>query len=255
MLDLHLDGCIVQSIEVRRLCFHDFVPAQRQGLGHRHTVLIGADGVHQIAGAVVVDLEYGAGDRGAGGPAVHAVVVGAGLGHLDLPCDGGILPFNLRHLARLDIDGALLGVRDISLILQLPQVEAARGGQVLKPSIAPVVRGLLVNGVMAAAIQDERHAGDALSVRGGNFMEQDAGEGCVSHGLAGGLPIFYSKVNGRIVQFEALCALGFQCVVIAILQREIGPAIPPGGHSVHQSVVRYPPYLKGHAGKPLRLVR
>ena len=86
-------------------------------------------------------------------------------------------------------------------------------------------------------------------------MEQDAGEGRVGHGLAGGLPIFYGKVNGGRVQFEALGALGFHGIVTAILQGEVSPAVPPGGHGVHQGVVRSPADFKSGVGDALCFVR
>ena len=53
VFDLHVDGGLVQGVEVRRLGFHHLVPAQGQGLGHGHAVLVGADGIDKVPGAVV----------------------------------------------------------------------------------------------------------------------------------------------------------------------------------------------------------
>ena len=115
-LQLHLYGGLVQTIKLRGLGLHDLVSAQGQRLGYRHAIFIRPDSIHQFSGPVVVDLEYGVGNGGAGGPAVYGVVVRRGLGDLDLPGDGGILPFYLGGLSGLHIDRFLLRVRDVPLI-------------------------------------------------------------------------------------------------------------------------------------------
>lgn len=86
-------------------------------------------------------------------------------------------------------------------------------------------------------------------------MNEDAGDGIIGHGQFCGLPVLHGKVVGRGVQLEALRALRLHGVVAAVLQGHKDAAGFPGGHGVHQSVVRHPANFKGHAGQPLRLVR
>ena len=50
---------------------------------------------------IKADLKLGSGDGIARGPAVHAVVVRAGLDDLDLACDWGILPLQLGRIVTL----------------------------------------------------------------------------------------------------------------------------------------------------------
>ena len=90
---------------------------------------------------------------------------------MDLACDGGVLPGHFHGFARFNIDRAELGVRDIALIFQFAQIVSATLRQVLKPGIAPVIRGLLVDRCVRLIVENERHAGDALAVRGGDLMQ------------------------------------------------------------------------------------
>src|SRR5699024_3125599 len=116
-----------------------------------------------IAGPGVVDLKLRVGNGRPGGPAVHGVVVRAGFGDLNLAGDGGVLPGDLRGGAIGDIDGLELLIHDVALILQLPQVVAAGAGQVVDIDIAPVIRGVLPNGILIAVIEQEGHTVDALT--------------------------------------------------------------------------------------------
>ena len=116
-LNLHLDGGLIQAVEIRRLGLHDFVAAQGERPGGCNAVLVRLNRIDQVAGPGVVDLKLCAGDGGAGGPAVDAVVVRGGLGHLDLSSDGGILPLHLGGFPRLHIDGLFLCVGNIALVL------------------------------------------------------------------------------------------------------------------------------------------
>ena len=139
VLDLRLDGRLVQAVKVRCLGFHDLISAQRQRPGGGDAVLVCPDGIHQVSGPGVVDLELGVGDGSPGRPAVHGVVVRRGLGHLDLSSDGRVLPDDFRSGAIGDVDGLELLIHDISLILQLPQVVAAGAGQVVDVDIAAII--------------------------------------------------------------------------------------------------------------------
>ncbi|CAN4014237.1 DUF2508 domain-containing protein, partial [Dysosmobacter welbionis] len=57
VLDLHLDGSLVQAIEIRGFGFDHFVARQRQGLGDGDTIFVRADGIYQLAGPGVINLE------------------------------------------------------------------------------------------------------------------------------------------------------------------------------------------------------
>ena len=171
-----------------------------------------------------------------------------------MPGNGSVLPFDLRCLARFDIDRALLGVGDVALVFQLPQVVPARS-QALKPDIAPIIGGLLVDRGVATIIEDEGHTGDALAVRCGHLVDEDAGDGVVFHDDRFAFSVLHREIVGRVVQLEALRTLRLHGIVAAILQSDKDTAGGPGGHGVHQSVIRHPADLKGYAGKPLGLVR
>ena len=171
-LQLHLDRGLVQSIKLRCLGFHDFVPAQGQGLGDRHAVPVRFDSIYQLPGPVIVDLKNGVGNGRPGGPAIHAVVIRRSLGDLNLSGNGRVFPFHLGGFPGLDIDGFLLGIRDIALVLQLPQIIAARL-QILDIDIAPIVRGVLAYGGVAAVVEQEAHPVDAFSCAFVCLMDED----------------------------------------------------------------------------------
>ena len=171
-LQLHLYGGLVQTIKLRGLGLHDLVSAQGQRLGYRHAIFIRPDSIHQFSGPVVVDLEYGVGNGRPGGPAIHAVIVRRGLGDLNLSGNGRVFPFHLSGLPGLDIDGFLLGIRDIALILQLLQIVAACL-QILDIDIAPIIRGVLAYGGVAAVVEQEAHPVDAFSCAFVCLMDED----------------------------------------------------------------------------------
>ena len=123
------------------------------------------------------------------------------------------------------------------------------------PMLASVVGGLLVDGVVAAVIQDERHTRDALTISSRNFVKQDAGHGRIGYGQFRGLPILYGEIMGRAVQLEPLGTLDLHGIIIVILQCYKDAAALPGGHGVHQGIIRHPPDFKGGIGDALRLVR
>ena len=164
VFNLHVNGGLVQPVEVSGLGFHHLVAAQGQGLGHGHTILVGADGIDKVAGAVVVDFKHGAGDGGASGPAVHAVVVGAGLGDLDLSCDGGVLPGDGGAAAVFHINGLGLGVQDIALgALDLPDSVPAIIQLLVDIDIPLVVALIGADGVALGIGQQELYAINALA--------------------------------------------------------------------------------------------
>ena len=202
----------------------------------------------------MVNLELGAGDGGASGPAIHGVVVRAGLGDLNLSCDGRVLPLHQGHLARLDVYRFHLGVRDIPRIVQLPQVVAATVRQALDIDVSPVVRSVLSNGLAGAVIEEEAHAADALLGDGIDLMDQDTRKSLVFHRQSGVFSILHGEIVGCGVQLEFLGALGFHRVVIRRVQLEADPAIAAGGDGVHQPAVVGAADLEGHIGDALFLV-
>ncbi len=74
--------------------------------------------------------------------------------------DGDVFPLHQGGLASGDIDRFHLGVGDVALILQLPQVVPARNRQVLDVNIPGIVGGVLPDGGVGAVIQQEGHALD-----------------------------------------------------------------------------------------------
>ena len=116
MLQVGGQYLLIDTVIRRGLDLPDGVSGEGQGLGSRQSPAVRADGIYHVP-SLVRDLKHGPLQQRPGGQAGGGVVVGGLLDDLDLACDGGILPFNLRYLARLDIDGAELGVRDIALIL------------------------------------------------------------------------------------------------------------------------------------------
>ena len=219
MLDLHLNGRFVQSIEVRRLGLHDFVPAQRQGLRHGHTVFIGADGVHKVPGAGMVNFKYRAGDGGAGRPAVHRVIVGAGLGHLDLAGDGGILPGDGGAAAVLHIDGLWLGVQNIALrALDLPEGVPAILQLMVDIDIALVVALIGADGVAPGVGQEKFHAVDTLAGYAVDLVNEGAPGLPVGDLQSSGLAVLHLDLMGCIVQTVALGGLQLHHLIPALFR-------------------------------------
>ena len=250
---LYLYGGLVQAIKLRGLGLHDLVPAQGQRLGYRHAIFIRPDSIHQFSGPVVVDLEYGVGNGGAGGPAVHGVVVRRGLGDLDLPGDGGVLPLHFCGLPGLDIDGLFLCVRDISLIFQLSQVVAARL-QVLNADITPVITGVLSNGGVVAVIEEEGHSIDALSGGAVGLVDQDTGHSLIGDLEGFSLAVHHLKIVRSTVQLESIRSLNFNGIICAIYQRYKSTAVFSGGDSIYQFIVHFP-NLKGSPRNTLIFIR
>ena len=151
--------------------------------------------------------------------------------------DGRILPLHQGGLTRLDIDRAQLGVRDVALIFKFTQVKTAISLQDLEPGVAPVVSGLLVDGVMAAVIKNERYAGDTISVRGGDFVYQDAGDGLVFNDLLSDLAILDREVMPGGIQFESRGAFLLHGIIIALGKRSKHSAGISRGNGVYQGII------------------
>ena len=253
MLNLHLNGRFVQAVEVRRPGFNDFIAGQRQRLAHGHTIFISPDGIHQTARPGVVNLKLCVRDRGPSGPSVHRVIVGAGLGDLDLARDGGILPLNLGDFSGLHINSLELVVHNIALVLQLTQIESARTGQIINIDISPVIRGVLTNRLPIAIIKQENDTRDSLTVRV-HLVDENTTDGLVGHSLTGDLSILHREIDGGSVQAERAGTVRFHRVVITGLQREIDLAVFPCGDGVHQCVIADIADLERRVRNPLRFV-
>ena len=232
MFDLHLDGCLIQSVKFRRLGFYDLVPRQRQRFAHRQAVFIRLDRIHQTVGAGVVNFKDGVGDGRPGRPAVHRVVVGADLRHLDLTGDGGILPLDFCGFAGLYIHGLFLRVGNISLIFQFTQIKTA-SGQIFKTDIPSVIAGFLRTGVVAVVVENERNAVDALAGGAVDLVNEDTGNGFVGHRFGGRLSIFHGEIDGRAVKQESPARFRFHGIVAAAFQRNIHAPIRSGGDGIH----------------------
>ena len=161
----------------------------------------------------MVNFKYRAGDGGAGGPAVHRVIVGAGLSYLDLASDGCILPLHLGDLSGAHIDGFQPLVHDIALIFQFSEIVAARLCQIVDIDISPVIRGILTNRLMVAVIEQENGSGDARAVRV-YLVDENTADGLVGHSFASDLPILHREIDGGGVQAERAGTVGFHRIVI-----------------------------------------
>ncbi|CAN4021027.1 HNH endonuclease, partial [Dysosmobacter welbionis] len=254
VLQIGSQDLLVDAIIGRGLDLPDGIERQGQLFGNRKPPAIALDGVHQIAG-LVINLKDRPLQERPSGQAVGGIVVRGPLDNLNLASDGRILPLHQGGLTRLDIDRAQLGVRDVPLILQLAQVKTTASLQVLKPGIAPVIGGLLVDGVMTAVIENERYAGDTFPVRGGDFVYQDAGDGLVFDDLLGDLAILDGEIVPGGIQFESGGAFLLQGIIIALGKRSKHSARVSGGNGVYQGVIRCLVDLKNGVRKPLRLVR
>ena len=247
VLDLHLNGRLIQPVKFRRLGFYDFVPCQRQGFAHRQAVFVRLDRIHQTVRAGVVNFKDGVGDGRPGRPAVHGVVVRTDLRHLDLAGDGGVLPLDFRGFAGFYIHGLFLRVGDIALIFQFPQIIAAIF-QSLKADIAPVIAGFLRDGIAAAVIEEEGHAGDALAGDGIDLVDQNAGDGLVGDLQRGGLPIPDLDPMGRVIQTVAIGSFQLRHGVPAVFRfGEIDHAVFISGEGADDLAIHFP-NLKLDAG-------
>ena len=254
MFDLHLNGCLIQPVKLRRLGFYDFISRQRQRLTDREPVFIRLDGIHQTVGAGVVNFKDGVGDRRSGGPAIHGIIVRRGLDDLDLTGDGRILPLDFCGFAGLYIHGLFLRVGNISLIFQFTQIVAA-SGQIFKTDIPSVIAGFLRDGIVAGIVQNEGNAVDALAGGRIDLVDQDTGDGFVGHRFGRGSTILHSEIDGGIVKLEALARLGFHGIVAAAFQRHIHAAVRSGGDGVHQTAIADTADLEGGVGDTLGFVR
>ena len=254
MFDLHFNGCLIQPVKLRRLGFYDLVPRQRQGAADRQAVFIRLDRIHQTVGAGVVNFEDGVGNRRPGRPAVHRVVVGADLRHLDLTGDGRILPFDFRGFAGLYIHGLFLRVGDIALVFQFTQIKTT-SGQVFKTDITAVIAYFLRNGIISTVVENEGYTVDALAGGRIDLVDQDTGDGFVGHRFGRGFTVFHGEIDGRTVELEALARLSLHGVITAACQRHIHAAVRSGGDGVHQTAIADTADLEGGVGDALGFVR
>ena len=86
-------------------------------------------------------------------------------------------------------------------------------------------------------------------------MDQDTGDSFVGHRFGCGFTILHGKIDGGIVQLEALACLRFHGIVAAAFQRHIHAAIRSGGDGVHQSAIADTADLEGGVGDALGFVR
>ena len=202
----------------------------------------------------MIYLELSVRDGCASGPAVHGIVVLGGLGDLNLSSDGSVFPGNFCGSPGDNIYGLQLGIHQISVILQLPQVVAASPGQIVNMDIPPVIAAVLPDGILVRIVEQEGYSVEPLLGIAVNFMDEDTAQGFVGHNQRRrGFPGFHLEIVGGAVQlklFRALClhriiAPGFQC--------DKDPAILPGSDSIHQSVVHAADF-KGHVGDALFLI-
>ena len=203
---------------------------------------------------MLIDLELRVGQGRPGRPAVHGVVLSGGLGHLDLAGDGGVLPLHDGRLACGDIDRFQLGIGDIALIFQLPQVVPPGGGQPLNINVPRIVGGVLPDRLVATVIQQEGHAINSLAGNGIRFVDENAAESLVGDGDSRGFSVLDGEVGGCGVQLESLSRLDLNRVEVSCVQIQVGAALFVRGHGIHQSAVHLSD-LEGRVGDALGLVR
>ena len=201
----------------------------------------------------MIYLELGVRDGCASGPAVHGVVVLGGLGDLNLSGDGSVFPGDFCGSPGDDIYGLQLGIHQISVILQLPQVVAASPGQIVNVDIPPVIAAVLPDGILVCIVEQEGYFVEPLLGITVNFMDEDTAQGFVGHHQRRrGFPGFHLEIVGSAVQLELLRALCLHRIIAPGFQCDKDPAIFPGSDSIHQSVVHAADF-KGHVGYALFL--
>ena len=172
---------------------------------------------------------------------------------MNLSGDGDVFPLHQGGLASGHIHGFHLGIGDVALVLQLPQVVPARNRQVLDVNIPGIVGGVLPDGGVGAVVEQEGHALDALAGDAVGLMNQYPAERLVGDGDRGGFAILDGEVGGGGVQLEALRRLDLHCVVVAGVQIQMGAALLVRGHGIHQTAI-HAADLEGGVGDALALV-
>ena len=159
---------------------------------------------------------------------------------MDLTGNRGVLPLNFRGFARFHIHGLFLRVGDVALVFQLPQIVAA-SGQVFKPDIAPVIACLLRNGIIAAVIENEGNAVNALAGGRIDLVNQNAGDGLVGDLQRYGLAIPDLDPMGRVIQTVALGSLQLRHGVPAVFRfGEIDHAVFIGVAGADDLAIHFP---------------
>ena len=159
---------------------------------------------------------------------------------MDLAGNRGVLPLDFRGFARFHIHGLFLRVGDVALVFQFPQIVAAIL-QPLKPDVAPVIAGFLRDGIVAAVIEEEGHAGDALAGGRIDLVDQDAGDGLVGDLQRGGLPIPDLDPVGRVIQTVALGSFQLRHGVPAVFCfGEMDHTVFIGGVGTNDLAIHFP---------------
>ena len=253
MLQIGRQHIFRNSVVFRGLDLPDGVPGQWELLGYRPAPAVAANGVHHVPG-LIIDFKHCSFQQRPGRQAIGRVVVRGLFDELNLRCDRRVFPDNLRSLTSGHINGFELGIRDIALVVQFPQVIAATAGEVVDVDISPLVAHIFTDGIFPTVVQQEGHTVNALAGGGGNLVDQDTAERLVGNGQLCGLSIFHSEIVWSVIQLVAISRLGFNGVIVPVLQSQEHSAVCVCGNSVHQSVI-HPPDLKGHIGdSDLRVV-
>ena len=167
--------------------------------------------------------------------------------------DGRVFPLDERRFAGLHIDGFHLRVRDVALVLQLPQVEAARRGDVLDVHISLIIRGVLAHRGIRAVVEQEGNPVDSLLGDGINLVNQNAGEGFVSHRQSGTLVVLDGEIVGCGIQLETLPGLDLDGIEVTSVQIDMYPARGIRGDRLNQGPIHLP-NLKGGVGNALGFI-
>ena len=229
MLQIDGDRLVVDGGIGRRCDLFHGVALQRQQLRGCQTILIALDRIHQAIG-LVIDLKHSTLQRCAGGEPVDGVIVGGLFPNLDLAHDRRILPSNLRGLAGFDVEGLELGIRNVALILHLTHIDLAGEIQAVQVNVTVLVGRHLVDGCLAAVIDQETHAIDALASDAVDLVDHKPGKCLVCHCEGSGLVVLNSEIMGGAVDLKALRRRDLHTVVITGIQRDMNSALIAGGH-------------------------
>ena len=164
ILDLGLHLLTAELIVLGCGHLRNKVAAQRQRIGSGDAACIGHNIAHDLTGTGLRDLKHRAFQSRAGALASDEVIVSTILADLDLTGYSAVLPFDLRALTRLNIDGFVLLIADVALDrLQFTDIVLAGSQLVINVDVAILIRRILANGILACIVQDELDTIDTLA--------------------------------------------------------------------------------------------
>ena len=208
ILDLGLHLLTAELIVLGCGHLRNKVAAQRQRIGSGDAACIGHNIAHDLTGTGLRDLKHRAFQSRAGALASDEVIVSTILADLDLTGYSAVLPFDLRALTRLNIDGFVLLIADVALgRLQFTDIVLAGSQLVINVDVAILIRRILANGILACIVQDELDTIDTLAGSRIDLMDHNRRHALIGDLHRGGLTVLDADIDGRGIQLVALGCL------------------------------------------------